>query len=354
MGDNLYTEYTSSALVARKKTRSKKIYIGLGVLAVIIVALVFLWSRFFVSAKASIMIQVAEPQVEAKIVKLKAQATDDPQYQAVKAASATNLVIPTAHAFAIIDADTGKLLAGNHSDDQRQIASLTKMMTATLVMDNIKNPDDPVTIDDEEVYIDGTRIGCPVSGHCVSQRLKTGEQVSAINLLQAMLMNSANDAATALGKHMANTSDAFADMMNERAAQMDLPNTHFCTPSGLETDGHETDCYSSAYDIGRIAAYSMRYDTIWKMFRLPTNSQITSVDGQTVHTLINSDKLVDQIPNLIGGKTGFTPLAGYSLLMGVWDPSKKHRVIVVLLDDPTMWQDIRTAIDWTFTSYSWK
>jgi len=292
--------------------------------------------------------------VKTEAIRLKPQATDNPQYQPVRSASATNLVIPNAHAFAVVDADTGELLAGDHYSDQRQIASLTKMMTATLVMDKIKNLNDPVTIDDEEVYIDGTRIGCPVSGDCISQRLKVGEQVSAINLLQAMLMNSANDAATALGKHIAGTSDAFADMMNQRAQQMGLENTHFCTPSGLEIDGHETECYSSAYDIGRIAAYSMRYDTIWKMFRMPNDSQITSVDGQTVHTLINSDKLVNQIPGLIGGKTGFTPLAGYSLLMGVWDPSMKHRVIVVLLGDPTMWEDIRTAIDWTFESYSWK
>jgi D-alanyl-D-alanine carboxypeptidase (penicillin-binding protein 5/6) len=303
-----------------------------------------------------ISVQGAVQGAETEIVKIKPQATDDPQYQPIKLASATNLAVPNAHAFAIIDADTGQLLAGSHSSDQRQIASLTKMMTANLTMENIKDLNVPVTIDDEEVYIEGTKIGCPRSGYCISQRLKIGEQISAGNLLQAMLMNSANDAATALGKYMGGTSDAFADMMNKRAKQMGLSNTHFCTPSGLEPDdpAAAANCYSSAYDIGRIAAYDLRYPLLWKIFKMPTDSQISSVDGQTVHTILNSDLVLNDIPNIIGGKTGFTPLAGYSLLMAVSDPTGKHRAIEVLLGDNNRWSDIKTMIDWTFKSYTWQ
>ena len=283
-----------------------------------------------------------------------AQASDNPEYQVVRDEKIPDLAIPAAHAFAVIDADTGKILAGNHEADQRQIASLTKMMTAILVMEKIPNLDEPVNIGDEEVYIEGTKIGCPRSGYCISPRLKIGEKVSAKSLLQAMLMNSANDAAIALGKHIAGSQDAFAVLMNQKAKQMGLTNTHFCTPSGLEPDGRESECYSSASDIARIAAYSMRFDEIWKMFGYPNNSQITSCDGQVAHTLINSDILLNDIPNCLGGKTGFTPAAGYSLLMGVSDATHLHRIIVVLLDDPYRWQDIRTAIDWTFQAYSWE
>ncbi|HEX8974032.1 MAG TPA: serine hydrolase [Patescibacteria group bacterium] len=289
-----------------------------------------------------------------KIETIKAQAVENPQYQPVRNEKVPNLVIPNAHAWAIIDADTGTLLAGNHADDQRQIASLTKMMTATLAMERIKDLNVPITADEEEVYIEGTKIGCPRSGYCISPRLKVGEQVSAKNLLQAMLMNSANDAAVALGKHMGGSQEGFADIMNQKAKQMGLNDTHFCTPSGLEPDGRESECYSSANDIGKIAAYSLRYDTIWDMFRLPNDSTITSVDGTVKHSILNSDLVLDQIPNIIGGKTGFTPLAGYSLLMGVWDPSHKHRVIVVLLDDSHRWSDVETALEWTFKAYSWK
>lgn len=299
--------------------------------------------------------QGAVPVAEAKkIERILAQAVDDPEYQPMRNDQIPDLVIPTAHAFVVIDADTGKILAGNHETDRRQIASLAKMMTAILTIEKIPNLDDPVNIGEEEVYVEGTKIGCPRSGYCISPRLKIGEQVSARNLLQAMLMNSANDAAIALGKHISGSQTAFANLMNKKTKQMGLTNTNFCTPSGLEPDGRESECYSSAADIARIAAYSMRFDEIWKMFRFPNNSQIYSYDGQISHTLINSDILLDDIPNCLGGKTGFTPAAGYSLLMGVSDPTHLHRVVIVLLDDPYRWQDIRTAIDWTFEAYSWK
>jgi serine-type D-Ala-D-Ala carboxypeptidase (penicillin-binding protein 5/6) len=299
--------------------------------------------------------QAAAPVAEVKKIDLiKAQAVDNPEYQPVRNEKMADLAIPTAHAFVVVDADSGKILAGNHETDQRQIASLTKMMTAILTMEKIKDLDEPINIGDEEVYIEGTKIGCPRSGYCISPRLKIGEKVSARSLLQAMLMNSANDAAIALGKHISGSQDSFAGLMNQKAEQMGLSNTHFCTPSGLEPDGRESECYSSAADIARIAAYSMRFDTVWKMFGYPNNSEIYSCDGQTSHTLINSDILLGDIPNCLGGKTGFTPAAGYSLLMGVSDPTHLHRIIIVLLDDPYRWQDIREAIDWTFKAYSWE
>ncbi len=292
--------------------------------------------------------KVAEP------VKLKAQAVDFPKYEPIRNENVSDLVLPNAHAFAVIDADSGKLLAGNDPSQERQIASLTKMMTAILVMEKITDLDESVTIGEEEVYIEGTKIGCPRSGYCISPRLKVGEKISARNLLQAMLMNSANDAAVGLAKHMSGSQEVFADVMNMKAKQMGLSNTHFCTASGLEIDGRESECYSSAYDIGRIAAYSMRYDYIWKVFRQPSNTEISSIDGKVVHTILNTDLILNEVPNVIGGKTGFTPLAGYSLLMGATDPTGKHRIIAVLLDDPHRWQDIRTAINWTFKAYSWE
>ncbi|EKE11982.1 MAG: hypothetical protein ACD_14C00052G0007, partial [uncultured bacterium] len=165
---------------------------------------------------------------------------------------------------------------------------------------------------------------------------------------------SANDAAIALAKHMSGTQESFAEVMNLKAKQLGLSNTHFCTASGLEIDGRESECYSSAYDIGRIAAYSMRYDYIWKVFRQPSNTKVASMDGNLVHTILNTDLILNEVPDVIGGKTGFTPLAGYSLLMGATDPTGKHRIIAVLLDDSHRWQDIRTAIDWTFKAYTWQ
>lgn len=276
------------------------------------------------------------------------------QFQPTRKEGVRDLTVVNAHASLVLDVDSGTILHYNNGKEQRQIASLTKVMTAVLVMEEIANLDELITVDEEAVYVEGTKIGCPRSGYCISQRLKVGEKISARNLLKAMLMNSANDAAVALGKHIAGSQEQFAELMNKKAKEMGLTDSHFCTPSGLEPDGREKECYSSAYDIARIAAYATKYDLIWEIFRLPNNTEITSADGKLVHTILNTDLALDQVPNVVGGKTGFTPLAGYSLLMVVSDQSRKHKIVAVLLDDSTRWQDIRSMLDWTFQSYAWK
>lgn len=286
--------------------------------------------------------------------KPKAQAVENPQFQPYRKEGIKDLVVPGAHASVIIDADTGTILHYNEGRTQRQIASLTKLMTAVVVMEKIKDLNEVVTVDEEAVYADGTKVGCPRSGYCISQRLKVGEKITVRSLLQAMLMNSANDAAIALANHISGSQEAFSGVMNSKAKELGLSDTNFCTPSGLEIDGRESECYSSAYDIARIAAYSLRYDTIWRISRMPNNSIITSTDGKLEHTILNTDQLLDQMPNIIGAKTGFTPLAGYSLLMAVSDPSTKHRIVAVVLDDITRWQDIKTMVSWAFGSYAWR
>lgn len=277
-----------------------------------------------------------------------------PIFQPIKKENAINLAIPNAHASLVMDVDSKKVLFESSGNERRQIASLTKMMTATLVMEKISNLDEAVTIDEDAVYTEGTRIGCPRSGYCVSQRLKVGEKISVINLLKAMLMNSANDAALALAKHISGSEEEFVKLMNKKAKELGLQDTNFCTASGLELEGREIECYSSAHDIGYIAAYSMKYDLIWDIMRLPSNTEITSVDGTCSHNILNTDIVLNEITNCLGGKTGFTPLAGRSLLMAVSDSTGKHKIIAVLLDDPYRWQDIKTMIDWTFKSYEWK
>jgi serine-type D-Ala-D-Ala carboxypeptidase (penicillin-binding protein 5/6) len=277
-----------------------------------------------------------------------------PIFEPIKKETALNLAIPNAHSSLIMDVDTKKVLFESDGNEQRQIASLTKMMTAVLAMEKVKNLDEEVTIDENAVYIAGTKIGCPGSGKCNhGPRLKVGEKISVLNLLKAMLMNSANDAAYSIGKHIAGSEDQFAEMMNEKAKELGLKNTHFCTASGLEPDGRESECYSSAYDIASIAAYAMRYDLIWQIMRLP-DMTIYSSDGQCSHDIFNTDQVKDIISNCIGGKTGFTPLAGRSLLLAASDSTQKHKIIAVLLDDPYRWQDIKTMISWAFDSYEWK
>ncbi|MFC1644906.1 D-alanyl-D-alanine carboxypeptidase family protein [Patescibacteria group bacterium] len=274
-------------------------------------------------------------------------------FEPIKKDEAFDLVVPTAHASLILDVDSGVILHYQDGKETRQIASLTKMMTATMVVENIDDLDELVTIDEDSMYVDGTKVGCPRSGYCIGTRLQKGEKISVRSLLKAMLMNSANDAATALGKHVGGSVDEFVIMMNARAKELGLADSHFCTPSGLETDGKEETCYSTAYDIARIAAHSMKYDIVWNIMQT-SETIVYSADKKYSHKLGNTNQLLGQMPNCLGGKTGFTPLAGKSLLMGAIDPTKKHRVIAVVLDDPYRWEDARKMFQWAFESYDWK
>lgn len=273
-----------------------------------------------------------------------------------KKADAVNLVLPTAHAALILDANSGTVLMNQNGETQRQIASLTKLMTAGLVLENVKNLDEDVTIDTEVMRTDGTIVGCPNTGQCISQKLKLGEKISVKNLLTAMLMNSTNDTAVALAKHISGTEDAFVDLMNKKAGELGMNNTHFCTASGLEIEGRESECYSSALDVAKIAAYDMRFSLIWDIMKLPNNFEIESSDGTCTHNILNTDLIINQnlLPNCIGGKTGFTPLAGKSLMLAVSDSTGKNKIIAVLLDDPYRWQDIKTMANWAFASYTWQ
>ncbi len=265
---------------------------------------------------------------------------------------APRLSVPTAHASVIIDAETGRELYGQNAHTKRQVASLTKLFTSLIVVERIQNLDELVTIDEEAVYAEGTRVGCPRSGFCNGVRLQVGETISVRNLLQAALMNSANDAAIALSKHVGGTQPGFVEIMNTRAFELGLMDSHFCTASGLEIDGQESNCYSSAADMARIAAVALNHDILWDIMQME-KTFITSADGTQVHEIFNTDQLLGSMPNLVGTKTGFTPLAGYSLLAVATHPNGDHPVIAVVLNDPYRWESIQSMFSWSFQAYDW-
>lgn len=265
---------------------------------------------------------------------------------------APRLSVPTAHASVIMDAESGKVLYDRNADDKRQIASLTKLFTALIVVEQVQDLETLVTIDEEAVYAEGTRVGCPRSGYCPGVRFVVGEQLTVRDLLKAALMNSANDAAIALGKHLGGSQAGFAKIMNARAAELGLADSLFCTPSGLEIDGEESRCYSSAKDIATIASKALQHPILWDIMKIE-KTNIVSADGKRVHEIFNTDQLIGAMPNLVGTKTGFTPLAGYSLLAVATDPSGKHSVIAVVLNDPHRWQSVQSMFDWSFESFDW-
>lgn len=252
-----------------------------------------------------------------------------------------------------IDAESGTILHFDNGKKKTQIASLTKLMTAILVMEKINNLNEEVIITKEAIHLPGTVVGCPRSGYCLSNRLYEGEKVRAGDLLKAMLMNSANDSATALAIHIGGSVEKFSRMMNDKTWELGLRDTNFCTPSGLEIDGQEEQCYSTAYDIARIGTYSLKYEKIWEIMRIP-EERFFSADGKYMHELKNTDLLLTTLPNCLGGKTGFTPLAGKSLLTGVTDAAGQHKIIAVLLNDENRWEDMKVLTSWIWQNYIWK
>jgi serine-type D-Ala-D-Ala carboxypeptidase (penicillin-binding protein 5/6) len=252
-----------------------------------------------------------------------------------------------------IDVDSKTLLFYDNGRKRTQIASLTKIMTAVLAIENIKNLEEEVAIPREAVFLPGTVVGCPTSGVCPSNRMYSGEKVKAMDLLKAMIMNSANDAAYSLAVHIAGSESKFVDMMNKKAEDLGLEDTHFCTASGLEIDGQENECYSSAYDIARIASTALDYNIIWKIMRI-SEDKFYSTDGKYMHELKNTDLLIQELSNCIGGKTGFTPLAGKSLMFAGTDLTGKHRVVMVILNDQQRWEDMRSLNSWVFENYEWR
>ena len=255
-------------------------------------------------------------------------------------------IIVEAKSALLMEPASGKVIYEKNSHEKFAPASVTKIMTMLLAMEAIDSNkiklQDTITISENSKKMGGS-----------SMILDTGEVRTVEEILKGIAIASGNDAAVAMAEYLGGSESAFVDMMNEKAKSMELKDTHFCTPSGLEIDGQQNECYSSAYDIGRIASYSLKYSLIWDIMKIP-DGKFYSADGKYMHELKNTDLLLDSIPNCLGGKTGFTPLAGYSLLLASSDATKKHKIVAVVLDDPYRWQDIRTMTNWTFQSYDWR
>jgi D-alanyl-D-alanine carboxypeptidase (penicillin-binding protein 5/6) len=200
-----------------------------------------------------------------------------------------------AHAYVIEDAATGEVLASSNPHERLPIASITKLMTVLVVLEHRKLSDivtvDPraAAVGEESIYLDG------------------GEQISVSDLLKGALIQSANDAADALALSVAPSFPAFAVLMNAKAAELGLHDTHFVRPDGLDAPG----AYSSAADVTTLARIAMRTRVIRDDVREQTD---TIQGGQVLHTW---DDLLGTYPRVFGVKTGHTGEAGWCQVAAV-------------------------------------
>ncbi len=242
--------------------------------------------------------------------------------------------IPTnaARCAVVIDADTKNTLFESNADEARGMASTTKIMTALLAIEN-GGLDDEFVIPDEAVGIEGSSV-----------YLKSGESLTLRELLYCLMLESGNDAATAIAIRVSGSVDEFVKAMNGRASEMGLTSTAFANPHGLSDEDHKTTARELAY----ITAEAMQYP----LFREITATKSFSVryngikDGRR---LVNHNKLLFGYEGANGVKTGYTKLDGRCLVSSATRDSMT--VIAVTLSDPFPSATHRSLLDAAFENY---
>lgn len=198
----------------------------------------------------------------------------------------------------LTDADTGRILYGKDAGTPMANASTTKIMTCLLAIESGKIQD-TVTFSEHACSMPKVRLGCP-----------TGTQFVLEDLLYSLMLESHNDTAAAIAEHVAGSVEAFADLMNERAAEFGCQNTHFVTPNGLDRSDKKGEHQTTAYDLSLIMAACIQNDKFLEITETASKT-ISSIDGTFQASLNNHNALLSMLDGVISGKTGFTAKAGY-------------------------------------------
>lgn len=213
----------------------------------------------------------------------------------------------------LYEAETGQVLYSKNPDKKLAMASVTKTMTLLLIAEAIKSGEMSL---EERVKASANASGA--EGSVIW--LEAGEEMSAAELIEAVVVSSANDACIALAEHLAGSEAAFVKMMNARAKELGLSNTRYTNCVGYDENGH----YSTARDIAVLTAKLMEYESL-RSYWLIWLDYLRGGETQ----LVNTNKLVRYYNGIIGGKTGTTDGAGYCLT--VCAERKDMRLVAVAL-----------------------
>lgn len=246
----------------------------------------------------------------------------------------TEAVYPSVSATSacIIECDSGDTVYEKNSAKKMPMASTTKIMTAIIAIENapLKKV---ITVSSDAVGVEGSSIYL-----CENERLTTEE------LLYALMLESANDAACALAIEIGGNIENFVDMMNDKASSLGLRNTHFTNPHGLSDSEH----YSTAQDLAILMSYCMKNE----MFAKITSTKKFSLDGSDdsySRLLVNHNRLLGTFDGITGGKTGFTKNAGRCLVTACERNGVK--LCAVTLNAPDDWNDHKSMYSYGFTLY---
>ena len=237
----------------------------------------------------------------------------------------------------LMDSATGTVLYENNSHEKMPMASVTKIMTMLIAMENIDSG--KISYDDT---VTGSAYAKSMGGSTIF--LDEGEQLSVNDILKGIAVASGNDAAVAMAEHIAGSAPAFVEMMNKRAAELGMKDTHFVNCNGLDADGH----YSSAYDIALMSRELLKHPGIHKFTTIWLDSLR---DGK--FTLSNTNKLVRFYDGCTGLKTGSTSKAGFCI--SATAKRNNMHLIAVIMAAPTSKQrqaDASALLNYGFSTYS--
>ena len=236
----------------------------------------------------------------------------------------------SAEAAIVIESSTGRVIYNKNAHRRLPMASTTKIMTAICAIENTK-PDTLITVNDAAVGIEGSSV-----------YLAKNEKITIIDLVYAMMLNSGNDAATALAYEVSGSVESFADLMNKTAQSIGAKDTHFTNPSGL----YEEDHYTTASDLALISAYALE-NPLFASIVSTREKTITNGEKDYPRKLRNHNRLLSSYDGCIGVKTGYTKKCGRCLVSSAFRDGVK--LICVTLNAPNDWQDHTSLLDYGFS-----
>lgn len=233
----------------------------------------------------------------------------------------------------VYDRKSKRILYGKNEKVKCAMASTTKIMTATVVLENA-NLSDAVTISAKAGGTGGSRLG-----------LKKGDKITLNDLLYGLMLRSGNDAAVAIAEHVGGSVQGFSDMMNKKAQELGLTDTNFVTPHGLDNSKH----YTTAYELAKLTDYALQNE---KFAQIVGTKQTSITINGVPRTIANTNELLGVLNGVVGVKTGFTNGAGRCLVTETKRNDKD--IITVVLGADTKKDRTRDSIkliEYTFSNF---
>ncbi len=231
-----------------------------------------------------------------------------------------------------MEAESGATVFEKNAHTRLPMASTTKIMTALVALE-LAAPDTVICVDGRAVGTEGSSV-----------YLCEGEKLTLEQLLYALMLESANDAAVAIAIGVSGSEEAFVDAMNAKATSLGLSDTHFANPHGLDAEAH----YTTAYELARIAQAALQ-NPLFKTIVSTRKMTIPHQDTDAVRLLVNHNKMLRQYEGCIGVKTGFTQKSGRCLVSAA--ERDGVTVIAVTIDSPDDWKDHTKLLDYGFAHY---